>query len=146
MRITIPSRGRTSGITPAARMKEFLSGKSSSTLNRINNEAWSKPSTPAQRTYLKSNGLFDGKYYSRGRAGEVIGNDVRSSSASLGGIIGTIAALFFIVPIIKGAWESIDEASEYAIKELRARRKEAEARLEEIRAQRKEIEEGEVKK
>ena len=43
---------------------------------------WSQPATPRQLAALKSNGNYDGKYYSKGRAGQTIGESVRAAGAS----------------------------------------------------------------
>ena len=42
-----------------------------------NSDMWSQPATARQIAALKSNGNFDGKYYSKGRAGQTIGQSVR---------------------------------------------------------------------
>lgn len=42
-----------------------------------NSRMWSRPATTRQIAALKSNGNFDGKFYSKGRAGQTIGQSVR---------------------------------------------------------------------
>lgn len=44
---------------------------------------WSEPATARQIAALKANGNFDGKYYSKGRAGETIGGSVRAGGSAL---------------------------------------------------------------
>ena len=41
---------------------------------------WSQPATAKQIAALKSSGNFDGKYYSKGRAGQTIGQSVRRTN------------------------------------------------------------------
>lgn len=48
---------------------------------------WNQPATARQIAALKANGNFDGKYYSKGRAGQTIGESTRSAA-------GTPAAAF----------------------------------------------------
>lgn len=43
---------------------------------------WSQPATARQIAALKSTGNFDGKYYSKGRAGQTIGESVRRGNGS----------------------------------------------------------------
>lgn len=43
---------------------------------------WSQPATARQIAALKSTGTFDGKYYSKGRAGQTIGESVRRGNGS----------------------------------------------------------------
>ncbi len=68
------SRGRPSG----------RSGRSagSSSRSSSNSRMWSQPATPRQKAALKANGNYDGKYYSKGRAGQTIGESVRSAGTS----------------------------------------------------------------
>ncbi|MDN4488626.1 S1 RNA-binding domain-containing protein [Demequina sp. SYSU T00039] len=43
---------------------------------------WGQPATAAQLSVLKAHGNYDGKYYSKGRAGQTIGQSVRSAGNS----------------------------------------------------------------
>lgn len=43
---------------------------------------WSEPATPKQIAALQAHGNHDGKYYSKGRAGETIGASIRSAANS----------------------------------------------------------------
>lgn len=54
----------------------------SSSRRSSNSRMWSQPATPRQRAALKANGNDDGKYYSKGRAGQTIGESVRSAGTS----------------------------------------------------------------
>jgi hypothetical protein len=47
-----------------------------------NSRMWSQPATARQITALKTTGNFDGKYYSKGRAGQTIGESVRRGNRS----------------------------------------------------------------
>lgn len=61
---------------------------SSSAKERASNtRMWSEPASARQIAALKANGNFDGKYYSKGRAGETIGESVRASGAALPAVI-----------------------------------------------------------
>ena len=51
-----------------------------------NSRMWSQPATSKQIAALKGPGNFDGKYYSRGRAGQTIGQSVRSAGATTGSL------------------------------------------------------------
>lgn len=55
---------------------------SSSTTRSSNSRMWSEPATARQIAVLKSTGNFDGQYYSKGRAGQTIGQSVRRSDGS----------------------------------------------------------------
>lgn len=44
-----------------------------------NSRMWSQPATARQIAALKANGNFDGKFYSKGRAGQTIGESVRGA-------------------------------------------------------------------
>lgn len=44
---------------------------------------WSHPATAKQIAALRANGNFDGKYYSKGRAGQAIGESARGAESSL---------------------------------------------------------------
>ncbi|MCW3159473.1 S1 RNA-binding domain-containing protein [Micropruina sonneratiae] len=48
---------------------------------------WSQPATPKQIAALKAHGNHDGKYYSKGRAGQTIGESVRSNRTTTGSLI-----------------------------------------------------------
>lgn len=72
------SRGTgSSGPSQSSRGSAGSSSQSSS-----NSRMWSKPASPRQRAALKANGNDDGKYYSKGRAGQTIGKSVRSAGTS----------------------------------------------------------------
>lgn len=45
---------------------------------------WNQPATARQIAALKASGNFDGKYYSRGRAGQTIGESRRSGAGTSG--------------------------------------------------------------
>ncbi|MDR2033738.1 MAG: hypothetical protein LBP89_03810 [Helicobacteraceae bacterium] len=84
------------------RVKLFDSGSTAQSL--ANSRMWRKPATPKQISALKSTKLYDGKYYSRGRAGQTIGNSIRASGKSTHdygfrsvGFFGTIFACAAIV-------------------------------------------------
>ena len=49
---------------------------------RSSSSRWSRPATGKQIAALQSQGSYDGKYYSMGRASRAIGGSGRSSSAS----------------------------------------------------------------
>ena len=53
---------------------------STSASRSSNSRMWSQPATAKQIGALKANGNFDGKYYSKGRAGQSIGQSVRRFS------------------------------------------------------------------
>ncbi|RNM12999.1 S1 RNA-binding domain-containing protein [Nocardioides pocheonensis] len=56
------------------------SSASSSSTRSSNSRMWSQPATAKQIAALKASGNFDGKYYSKGRAGQTIGQSVRSTN------------------------------------------------------------------
>ena len=59
-----------------------------------NSRMWSQPATARQITALKTTGNFDGKYYSKGRAGQTIGESVRrgaSASEAISAITSCVA-------------------------------------------------------
>lgn len=53
--------------------------RGSSSRGSANSRMWSEPATAAQLSALKANGKYDGKYYSKGRAGQTIGESVRAA-------------------------------------------------------------------
>lgn len=55
---------------------------SSSATRSSRSRMWSQPATARQIAALKSTGDFDGKYYSKGRAGQSIGQSVRRGNGS----------------------------------------------------------------
>ena len=61
---------------------------SSPAQSAANTRMWSQPATPAQVAALRAHGNHDGKYYSKGRAGQAIGESVRASGStpSMGGM------------------------------------------------------------
>lgn len=73
-----PAGGRSTG---SSRGSSSVSASSSSTRS-ANSRMWSQPATPRQIAALKSNGNFDGNYYSKGRAGQTIGRSVRASKGT----------------------------------------------------------------
>lgn len=54
----------------------------SSARTAANSRMWSQPATAKQIAALKESGNFDGKYYSKGRAGQKIGDSIRGRSSS----------------------------------------------------------------
>lgn len=56
-----------------------VGGKSPSARSSANSRMWSEPATVKQIAALKAQGKFDGKYYSKGRAGQSIGESVRGA-------------------------------------------------------------------
>lgn len=54
----------------------------SSSRSSSNSRMWSQPATSRQISALKAKGNYDGKYYSKGRAGQTIGESVRASSSA----------------------------------------------------------------
>lgn len=50
--------------------------------NSANSRMWSQPATARQISALKSHGNFDGKFYSKGRAGQAIGESVRAAGSA----------------------------------------------------------------
>ena len=46
-----------------------------------NSKMWNQPATARQIAALKANGNFDGKFYSKGRAGQAIGESARAAGA-----------------------------------------------------------------
>lgn len=54
----------------------------SSARSTANSKMWKEPATAKQIAALKANGNFDGKYYSKGRAGQNIGESVRARDAA----------------------------------------------------------------
>lgn len=73
------SGGRSSGAAGAGSRTSSAASSSRSSNSRM----WSQPATAKQLSALKANGHFDGKYYSMGRAGQTIGQSVRSAGHSL---------------------------------------------------------------
>lgn len=72
------SRNRTStapGTGPRASTSAFSTSSS-------NSRMWSQPATAKQIAALKAHGNFDGKYYSKGRAGQTIGQTVRTAGSA----------------------------------------------------------------
>lgn len=67
------SRGAT-GSSPTG----FAKGGSGSPQRAANTRMWSQPATPNQIAALQAHGNYDGKYYSKGRAGQTIGASARS--------------------------------------------------------------------
>lgn len=65
------------------------SGGSSSGQRVSNSRMWSQPATARQIAALKANGNFDGNYYSKGRAGQTIGESVRSTAGASGSAFST---------------------------------------------------------
>lgn len=57
-------------------------GGSSPARSAANTRMWSQPATPKQIAALKAHGNHDGKYYSKGRAGQTIGESVRSNGTN----------------------------------------------------------------
>lgn len=53
----------------------------SSPRSKANSQIWCQPATAKQIAALKANGNFDGKYYSKGRAAQTIGDSVRASQS-----------------------------------------------------------------
>ena len=66
--------GRSSGVPRGAWRASASSSSRPSAISRM----WSEPATARQIAALKANGNFDGKYFSKGRAGQVIGQSVRN--------------------------------------------------------------------
>jgi hypothetical protein len=67
-----------------------------------NTRMWSEPATGKQIAALRRNGIHDGKYYSKGRAGEAIGTSIRSGgntvvTRSLGPNLAALSALVTMV-------------------------------------------------
>lgn len=50
-----------------------------STQRTANSKMWRHPATARQIAALKASGHFDGKYFSKGRAGQTIGKSVRAN-------------------------------------------------------------------
>ena len=67
--------------TASSRGSSRTSAGSSATRSS-NSRMWSQPATARQIAALKSTGNFDGKYYSKGRAGQTIGQSVRRGNRS----------------------------------------------------------------
>ncbi|WP_313600946.1 S1 RNA-binding domain-containing protein [Aeromicrobium phoceense] len=67
--------------TASSRGSSRTSAGSSATRSS-NSWMWSQPATARQIAVLKSTGNFDGKYYSKGRAGQTIGESVRRGTGS----------------------------------------------------------------
>lgn len=55
----------------------------SSAWRSSNSRMWSQPATAKQIDALRANGNFDGNYYSKGRAGQAIGESARGAESSL---------------------------------------------------------------
>lgn len=70
------SGSRGSSARPSSRQGGTAGNSSRSSSN---SRMWSQPATPRQLAALKANGNDDGKYYSKGRAGQTIGASVRSA-------------------------------------------------------------------
>lgn len=58
------------------------SSRGASSRASSNSRMWSQPATPRQISALKANGNYDGKYYSKGRAGQTIGESVRTAGSA----------------------------------------------------------------
>jgi len=69
------------GRSTASRGSSGTSAGSSATRS-TNSRMWSQPATARQIAALNSTGNFDGKYYSKGRAGQTIGQSVRPATAA----------------------------------------------------------------
>lgn len=67
--------------TTSSRGSSRTSAGSSAT-GSSNSRMWSQPATGRQIAALKATGSFDGKYYSKGRAGQTIGESVRRGNGS----------------------------------------------------------------
>lgn len=65
------------------------SSGSSSGQRASNSRMWNQPATARQIAALKANGNFDGNYYSKGRAGQAIGESMRSAAGTSGSIFPT---------------------------------------------------------
>lgn len=57
-------------------------GGSSPAQRAVNTRMWSEPATGKQVATLKAHGNYDGKYYSKGRAGQAIGQSVRRQTSA----------------------------------------------------------------
>ena len=56
----------------------------SSAQRSTNTRAWSQPATSKQIAALRAHGNYDGKYYSKGRAGQAIGASIRGAGSAGG--------------------------------------------------------------
>ncbi len=65
-------------------------GGTSSARRAANTRMWSQPATPRQIATLQAYGNHDGKYYSKGRAGQTIGQSMRSAG-NAGALIADVA-------------------------------------------------------
>lgn len=70
-----------------------------------NTRMWSEPATGKQIAALRANGIHDGKYYSKGRAGEAIGAAIRSggNTAGTGSPAPHLAALSALVKMAEAS-------------------------------------------
>ncbi len=59
-----------------------MSRGSSPAQRAANTRMWSQPATTAQIAALKAHGNYDGSYYSKGRAGQAIGESARASGST----------------------------------------------------------------
>lgn len=75
------ARGSSSGGGTAA---QSASGGSASAQRAANSRMWSQPATAKQIAALEAHGHHDGKYYSKGRAGQTIGESVRTAGTNGG--------------------------------------------------------------
>ena len=75
------AKGNSNRRTGSSRTSSGRAGGGSSQ-SSSNSRMWSQPATPRQKAALKANGNDDGKYYSKGRAGQTIGESVRSAGTA----------------------------------------------------------------
>lgn len=81
--------GRAGGSTSASGASAAGGHRAASSSRRAsraaaNTRMWSEPATGKQIAALRANGSHDGKYYSKGRAGEAIGGSIRSGGNTVG--------------------------------------------------------------
>lgn len=75
---------RSAGSRSGTRSNGSSGGRSLSGQRAANSRMWSQPATAAQIAALKANGNYDGQYYSKGRAGQTIGESVRAAGRGTG--------------------------------------------------------------
>lgn len=74
-------KASSSRATGSSRSASVSSGGSAAR-SYANSRMWSQPATARQISALKSHGNFEGKFYSKGRAGQAIGESVRAAGSA----------------------------------------------------------------